>query len=103
LYRSIRELLINVAKHADAQTVVISLTKVDDNIQITIQDDGIGFDTSYLESQISKSSGFGIFSIRERLANIGGNFKIQSSKGKGTIVTLQVPLTFRKAKKRIKL
>ena len=99
LYRSIRELLINVAKHAEAKTVMVSLTKVDNNVQVVVQDDGKGFDSSNLQHQMGKSGGFGIFSIRERSAHIGGRFEIQSSKGKGTKAILQVPLNKRYAKK----
>lgn len=96
LYRSIRELFVNIAKHADAKTVSVALAAMDENIRITIKDDGKGFDTSKLDAKASKSRGFGLFSIRERLTHIGGNFSIESRKGKGTKVTLLAPLDLQK-------
>ena len=92
LYRAVRELLINVRKHAKAKVAKTSLTRVDDDICITVEDDGIGFDSSICESALQKPKGFGLFSIRERLAHIGGQLEIESSKGKGTKVTILAPL-----------
>ncbi len=98
LYRSIRELLVNIAKHADAKTVSVSLTTLNGDIEIIIKDNGKGFDTSKLDDKSSKSRGFGLFSIRERLTHIGGRFNIESQKGKGTKVTLLAPLDLPKNK-----
>lgn len=92
LYRSIRELLVNIAKHADAKTVAINLATLNGDIQITIKDNGKGFDTQKLNDKSTKSRGFGLFSIRERLTHIGGQFYIESQKGKGTKVILRAPL-----------
>jgi signal transduction histidine kinase/GAF domain-containing protein len=92
LYRAVRELFINIAKHARAQTVKVSLCRADDNIQITVEDDGIGFDISRLHATLAESSGFGLFSVRERLSHLGGRFDIQSSPEKGTKITLLAPL-----------
>ena len=100
LYRSIRELLTNVAKHSTAKLVRIALSRVNNNIVITVEDDGTGFDISRLERKAGNSKGFGLFSIRERLTHIGGQFDIQSGGGKGTKITLLVPLKLKKLKKR---
>jgi len=89
LYRSIREMLINIAKHAKATLVKIDLTRNYDAIQIKIEDDGKGFDVSALKG---KSKGLGLFSVHERLRHIGGQLDIQSKRNKGTIVTMTVPL-----------
>jgi len=98
LYRSVRELLVNIAKHADAKTVKIDLATLNGNIEITIRDNGKGFDASKLNGKSGKSRGFGLFSIRERLTHIGGHFDIESQKGKGTKVTLLAPLNLMKDK-----
>jgi len=98
LYRSIRELLVNITKHADAKTVSVSLTTLNGDIEIIIKDNGKGFDTSKLDGKSSKSRGFGLFSIRERLTHIGGRFDIESRKGRGTKVTLLSPLDLAKNK-----
>ncbi|GAJ20712.1 unnamed protein product, partial [marine sediment metagenome] len=84
LYRSIRELLMNVAKHSKARLVRIASSRVNNVLQITVEDDGTGFDISKLESKAGNSKGFGLFSIRERLTHLGGQFDIQSSNGNGT-------------------
>jgi PAS domain S-box-containing protein len=93
LYRSIRELLINAAKHAQAEAVKIVICRVRDDIRITVEDDGIGFDAARLDGTAhNKPAGFGLFSIRERLTHIGGRIDIQSSNDQGTKITLSVPL-----------
>jgi PAS domain S-box-containing protein len=93
LYRSIRELLINAAKHSGASNIKVSLRRAGDEIHITVEDDGKGFEVSQLGEGMEKPKGFGIFSIRERLDHIGGQFKIESAKGKGTKAILIAPLS----------
>jgi signal transduction histidine kinase len=92
LYRFIRELLINIAKHAEAKNVRIAMSKDRNNIKILVEDDGKGFDVAGLDSKPGGSKGFGLFSVRERLAHIGGTLDIQSETGKGTKVILHAPL-----------
>ncbi|TKJ34773.1 MAG: hypothetical protein CEE38_16570 [Planctomycetes bacterium B3_Pla] len=92
LYRSVRELLINVTKHADATTAKISLERIENKLHITVEDNGDGFDVSVLDSQSRQPKGFGVLSVRERLRHIGGHFEIQSGNGSGTKVTLVAPL-----------
>ncbi len=93
LYRSIRELLINAVKHARAESVKIIINKVDHNIEVVIEDNGIGFDTSCLDrTQSKKTTGFGLYSLGERLKQMGGKLKIDSGKGKGTKIILLAPL-----------
>ena len=58
-----------------------------------IEDNGEGFDASILERSPEKARGFGLFSIRERLSQIDGRFEIQTSKGRGTKITLVAPLS----------
>ena len=91
LYRAVRELLVNVVKHAQASTVEITLDCEEQNVRITVQDDGKGFDPSILEARRADGS-FGIYSIRERLTRIGGKFAVDSVEGRGTRVTLIAPL-----------
>jgi signal transduction histidine kinase len=91
LYRSIRELLINVAKHAEAKAVRVSLSKVGDDICVTVEDDGIGFNVAIFKSRSSRRSGLGLFSVQERLTHIGGKLEIESTR-KGTKITLTAPL-----------
>lgn len=88
LFQAVRELLLNSAKHSQANTVTVSICKEDNNIRINVEDDGIGFDTS----KIDTVRGFGFFSIRERLNYIGGHLKIKSEPGHGTLITIIAPL-----------
>lgn len=89
LYRSIREMLINIAKHARATLIKVVLSRANHDIEITIEDDGKGFDIS---TPKEKTKGLGLFSVRERLKHIGGKLEIKSKQGKGTHITLTAPL-----------
>ncbi len=89
LFRAVRELLINVAKHAEVQSASIAAKLCDEHIEIAVTDGGIGFDA---ETTRAKPSGFGILSIRERLFYIGGNSRVESAPGRGTRVLLTAPL-----------
>jgi PAS domain S-box-containing protein len=92
LYQAVRELLINVVKHAQAQHVKVSMRRDDTQMRIAVEDNGVGFDSSGISSPWSKAEGFGLFSIRERLDTIGGRLEIESQLGNGTRVTLVAPL-----------
>ena len=96
LFRSVRELLINVAKHAHTDQAILSLRKTNNLLQIEVEDQGRGFDPASQSSMV-EAGHFGLFSIRERLEYLGGTFKIQSVRGAGTKVTLSAPLSVRKA------
>jgi len=85
-------LLINIAKHADAQNVSVTIDRMDNKARIRVVDDGRGFDVSAMDYMTGEQQGFGIFSIRERLMNVGGSFHIASEPGKGTEVVLIAPL-----------
>jgi len=89
LYRAVRELLVNVVKHAQAQRVKVSIGKDNNNVRIVVADDGIGFVPS---PQLNKTGGFGFFSIREGLNYLGGSIEIGSKPGQGTHITLIAPI-----------
>ena len=92
LYRAARELLMNIAKHADAKNVSVTLDRMDNKVRIRIADDGRGLDVSAMDHTTGEQRGFGIFSIRQRLIHVGGSFHIASEPGKGTEVVLTAPL-----------
>lgn len=101
LYRSVRELFVNIAKHAHAKSVQVTLSMAGNNIiKIAVEDDGVGFDMTNIDPQTGKSSGFGLFSIHQRLTQVGGQLDIQSQKGRGTKVVLLSPLKLKKNQKR---
>jgi len=93
VFQAARELLFNIVKHARARSATLSVRKDDNDICIDIEDDGIGFDSSELEATETGSRGFGLFSIRERLSPLGGHLEIKSGPGRGTHVTMVVPLS----------
>ena len=99
LFRAVRELLMNVVKHARAQSVAIraseSEAEADGQLRITVEDDGVGFDSS-ATGMAGRSNSFGLFSIRERLQYLGGSLVIDSGIGQGTRATLIVPATAKK-------
>jgi len=91
LFRSVRELLVNVVKHSKAKQVKISISSVKDQILIHLEDDGIGFAPDKVVVGKNRG-GFGLFSIRERLSYLGGSLEIDSSPGQGCRSVLKAPL-----------
>lgn len=92
LFRNVRELLINVVKHAKAESVKLSIHRNDLDIQVCIEDDGIGFDPVEIKSRAAKDGKFGLFSIRERLEQLGGCVEIDSGLGGGSRIMMTAPL-----------
>jgi len=92
LFQAVRELLINVIKHAKAKNVEVVVQKKNNNIQISVSDDGIGFDTQEVESSIQRDGGFGLFNIRERIDYINGSFEIHSKPGNGSQFIITAPI-----------
>jgi PAS domain S-box-containing protein len=96
LFRSVRELLINVAKHAHTDQAVLSLRRTNNFLEIEVEDQGRGFDPAS-HSRMVESGQFGLFSVREGLEYLGGTFHIRSARDAGTKVTLSAPLVIGKA------
>ena len=88
LFRIFQESLTNVAKYASAKKVTVLLQQVNNEVQLIIQDDGVGFDTAVIEDK--KSLVF--LDMKERSIMLGGICEINSSAGKGTVVTVKLPL-----------
>jgi two-component system sensor histidine kinase DegS len=82
-----------VVKHARAANVGVKVRKKDRGLQIIVEDDGVGFDVDESRAQFSRTDGFGLFSIRERLDHFEGCVEIISKAGEGTRITVSVPLT----------
>jgi PAS domain S-box-containing protein len=92
LFTAVRELLVNVAKHAQAKRVKVTVRRIDKNLSIHVADDGIGFNASKKNFYLDENKGFGLFSIRERLHHLGGQMEVRSQRGRGTRVILLAPL-----------
>lgn len=92
LFRNVRELLTNVVKHAQANQVTVSMEHADDFLRIVVRDDGVGFDDSSGSQTVKPEGGFGLFSTKERMADLGGALEIESQPGKGCTAILSMPL-----------
>ncbi len=92
LFRNARELLVNVVKHAQAQNVKVSVHRVDGDIRVSVEDDGVGFDPVDVTSRAAKKAKFGLFSIRQRLEQLGGVIEIASQPGRGSRILMTAPL-----------
>lgn len=93
LFQAVRELLVNVVKHAKAQRAKVTIERMGNHIGIKVEDDGVGLGISP-GAPLSSARGFGLFSIRERLKYLGGHLEVESEPGRGTQVTLTVPLKY---------
>jgi two-component system NarL family sensor kinase len=92
LYRILQEALKNVEKHAHADHVSVSLARLGAFVQLTIKDDGVGFDASRQSSGEKRKAGLGLLSMRERAAYAGGVLEIKSVRGTGTEIMVRLPL-----------
>ncbi len=86
VYRIIQEALANVARHSKAKRADVSLVYNSDSLQITIADDGCGFEMN------QKAKGMGFRSMRERISSIRGTLQVQSAPGQGTCLIVQLPI-----------
>jgi PAS domain S-box-containing protein len=95
LFQSVRELLLNSVRHAQVAEALVEVDQIADSIHITVSDHGCGFNYPAgvsAQGNTDLSTGFGLFSIRERMLSLGGRFDLQSEPGKGTVAKLILPV-----------
>ncbi len=92
-FRVAQEALTNVARHGRARQVWIQLQQQDNEVALTISDDGRGFDVAAALDRAARGSSLGLISMQERVALLGGRLDIDSRTGAGTIVRVRLPLT----------
>lgn len=92
LYRAIQELLFNVIKHANAKRVRIEFALEQQFLRVCVSDDGQGYESPNPYNHSKQLGGYGLFSIQERLEQIGGHFDLHSQRGRGTTAILLTPL-----------
>jgi signal transduction histidine kinase len=92
LFRNVRELLINVVKHVQARKVKVCVRGTDEDICVSVEDDGVGFDPAEAKAMAAKSDKFGLFSIRQQLEQLGGFIEIDSEPGRGCRISMKAPL-----------
>ena len=86
IYRIVQELVNNTIKHAAAKTAVVQVSKTNNQLTVTVEDDGKGFDTTTLQ----QSKGIGWSNIQNRVEFLKGNLDVQSGKEKGTSVHIEM-------------
>ena len=86
VYRVAQEALTNIGRHARAEAVTLELLEVGQELRLTIQDDGVGFEPG------SNSTGFGLKGMRERAELAGGRLEVESSPGNGTRLSATFPV-----------
>lgn len=92
-FRVAQEALTNVVRHAQAQQVVIELHQDDDQVEMVIQDDGIGFEVAAAQLRATQGGSIGLLGMQERATLVGGQFDLASTPGQGTVVRVRFPLT----------
>ena len=93
LFRSVRELVFNVVKHADVDTATLRAHQTDAGCVIEVVDEGAGFDPDALDDEGDPDTHFGLFSVRKRLDLVGGRLTIDAAPGEGTRARIEVPLS----------
>jgi signal transduction histidine kinase len=91
LFRNVRELLVNVVKHARANKIRVRLEDRNTVMRIIVEDDGTGFEPHAVTEAGGKIGGFGLFSVNELMADLNGSLRIVSEPGKGCTAILSVP------------
>lgn len=91
LFRISQEAITNVARHAQASTVQISLRQQEGGIHLTIEDDGQGFDPDEVQPAANDARGLGLAGMRERASLVDGTVHISSQPGRGTRIDVVVP------------
>lgn len=91
-FRVIQEALANVIRHASARQVRVELRRDAEAVELTIRDDGVGFDPQAVERRSRRSAHFGITAMRQRVESLGGSCWIESAPGQGTTVQAHWPL-----------
>jgi len=91
LLRAAQEALANVAKHAQASRVGLTLSYMEDLVTLDVRDDGVGFDPNVKRTNGSTSGGFGLAGMRQRVQRLAGRLDIESEPGGGTAISATVP------------
>jgi len=91
-YRIVQELLTNIVKHSKATEAKVTIRKAGPVLRALIQDNGCGFDATFLPGQSPAQAGFGLRGIRERVRTLGGRLQLDSRAGEGTTAIIEVPI-----------
>lgn len=89
IYRIIQESISNILKHAHASEIILQLSRHENDLLLIIEDNGIGFNTN----TVNLRAGIGLKNIESRVDALAGKLQLDSIKGKGTIITVEIPIT----------
>ncbi|GAB1421216.1 hypothetical protein MASR2M15_13660 [Anaerolineales bacterium] len=89
----VEEAVNNARKYAEASLIQVELIRDKNTVVVKVRDNGVGFDTNSVGNGYSQGSSFGMVNMQERAELIDGNFSIQSKAGKGTLITVSIPVT----------
>ena len=92
LYRIVQESIANALKYADTQALLVSIIQDEKKIHVKIQDWGMGFDINMYKNSIREKGSNGIRNMKERVWLLNGTFEISSEMGKGTKISVNIPL-----------
>jgi signal transduction histidine kinase len=85
IYRAVQEAVNNSARHANARTVEVAVKRDGDRVRFQVRDDGVGFDTRFVR-------GLGLLGMEERVRRLGGDLRLESQLGRGTLISAELPL-----------
>jgi len=91
LYRICQEAFTNIAKHARARNVTVNLAQTASHVNLTITDDGVGFDTGTMADSRAAPEGVGLLNMERRTEELGGLFQIRSAPQRGTTIRVSIP------------
>ncbi len=97
LFRVAQGAIGNIQQHSKATSASISLKIIGNDLEMTISDNGVGFNVSQIRTVEPSGRGAGLFSMKERVQLMGGNCNVKSQPGRGTTVTVRVPMQWRTA------
>ncbi len=92
VFSVVQEAINNAKKHAQASQIVIEVTPNDDDLVVSVRDNGVGFDVKAVTSRYDERGSLGMLNMEERAKIVDGTLSISSQPGQGTTVTLELPL-----------
>lgn len=92
LYRIAQESVTNAMKHANASTVVVNYQWTNKSLNLSISDDGLGFDFPSIKNKVSGRHGLGLFNLENRVALLGAKLSFKKNQPSGTVVSVDLPL-----------
>lgn len=91
--RAAQEALVNTRKYSKAAQVNLTLTYMEDEVVLDVQDDGVGFDLAEASLLVGMDHGYGLAALQERAAQLGGSLEVESAPGEGTTVVISLPVS----------